>query len=121
MPHLVDRDDDLLRSDGGIGEFARFVANPVQDGDVADPENPRYRAETHVAHRVEQRSQRLHRRGFAARRRHCEIATARAALVALKAADNAILHMIRVPTTLAADTRHGGPPNRSAADLLQNG
>ena len=42
MPHLVDRDDDLLRSDGGIGEFARFVANPVQDGDVADPENPRY-------------------------------------------------------------------------------
>ena len=43
MPHLVDRDDDLLRRDGGIGEFVRFVANPVQDGDVADPENPRYR------------------------------------------------------------------------------
>ena len=39
MPHLVDRDDDLLRGDGGIGEFARFVANPVQDGDVADAEN----------------------------------------------------------------------------------
>jgi hypothetical protein len=28
-------------------------------------------------------------------------------LVARKAAYNAILHMIRVPTTLAADTRHG--------------
>jgi hypothetical protein len=42
-------------------------------------------------------------------------------LVALKAADNTILHMIRAPTTLAADVRHGGPPNRSASDLPQNG
>src|SRR5271163_2171284 len=47
----------------------------------------------------------LHRRRLATRRRHCEIATAREAKIALKATHNSILHMIRSAAALATNQR----------------
>ncbi len=108
MPHLVERDDDLTGVSGRLGKIAGLGANPVQNRDVADPENAGDGAKTHVAHGVKQHRQRLHRRRLAARRRLREIASARLAVIALHLAHNTILYMIRRAAALAANVRHGG-------------
>jgi hypothetical protein len=90
-----------------------FVANPVQNRDIADAENARDGAETHVAHGVEKQRQRFHRRRLSARRRHREITTTRTAKIALLAAHNSIFYMAGGATPLAANLVHGGSLFRS--------
>ena len=109
MPHLVERDHHLLGLDRGLGKFAGFVADPVENRDIADTEKTRDGAKTYVAHGVEKQGQRLHRRRLATRRRHGEIAAARAAMIALNTAHNSIFHMVRSTAALATNLVHGGP------------
>lgn len=108
MPHLVERDDHLLGFDRRLGQIAGFIADPVEDRDIADAEKARDGAKTHVAHRVKQQRQRLHRRRLATRRRHREIAPAGATAIALHLAHDAILYIVARATALAANLRHGG-------------
>jgi hypothetical protein len=108
MPHLVERDHHHFARDRGLGNLAGFIAHPVENRDIADAENTRDGAKTHVAHGVEKQGQRLHRRRLAARRRHGEIATARTAKIALNVAHNSIFHLVRGATALAANLVHGG-------------
>ena len=93
MPHLVERDHDLIGADGWLGKLARFSTDPVQDGDVADAENAGNAAKAHVAHGVEQQHQSLHLWRLASGRRRGEIASARLASVALHLAHDSILHI----------------------------
>jgi hypothetical protein len=85
-----------------------FVADPVQNRDIADAENACDGAETHVAHGVEKQRQRFHSRRLSARRRHREIATTRTAKIALQVAHNTISYMVGGATPLAANLLHGG-------------
>ena len=50
MPHLVERDHDLLGAGGRLGQIAGFVAIPVGIT-VADAEDAGDRAKTRVSHR----------------------------------------------------------------------
>jgi hypothetical protein len=50
MPHLVERDHDLLGAGGRLGQIAGFVAIPVGIT-VADAEDAGVRAKTRVSHR----------------------------------------------------------------------
>src|SRR5271156_2168591 len=95
MPHLIERDPPQLSLERGLGKFASFVPNPVQNCNIADAENACDGAEAHVAHGVEKQGQRLHRRRLATRRRRGEIAAAREAMIPLKAPHNSIFHVIR--------------------------
>jgi hypothetical protein len=108
MPHLVERDHDLIGCAARLGNLAGFVMNPVQDGDVADAEDAGNAAKAHVAHSVEQHRQSLHLRWFASRRCPGEIASAGLASVALHLAHDTILPIIDRTAALAADIRHGG-------------
>src|SRR5271170_7793585 len=108
MPHLIERDHHQLSLERGLGKFASFVPNPVQNCNIADAENACDGAEAHVAHGVEKQGQRLHRRRLATRRRHGEIAAARKAMIPLKAPHNSIFHVIRSAATLAANLAHHG-------------
>src|SRR5271167_4779193 len=109
MPHLIERDHHQFSLERGLGKFASFVPNPVQNCNIADAENACDGAEAHVAHGVEKQGQRLHCRRLATRRRHGEIAAARKAMIPLKAPHNSILHVIRSAAALAANlTHHGG-------------
>jgi hypothetical protein len=108
MPHFVECDHHLLSLDRGLGQVTGFVSNPVQNRYVADAENARDRAKTHVAHGVKQQRQRLHLRRFAARRRHCEIAAARAAVITLKTSCDAVQSVVARAAAFAANIAHGG-------------
>src|SRR5271156_6603170 len=122
VPHLVESDDNHFSLGRGLWKLARFVADPVQNRDVADAENARDGAKADVAHGVEKQGQRLHRRRLATRRRHGEIATAREAKIALKATHNSILHMIRSAAALATNLAHGRRLSRSLPRVCyQNG
>jgi hypothetical protein len=59
-PHLVESDDNHFSLGRWLGKLARFVADPVQNGHVADAENARDGAKAHVAHGVEKQGQILH-------------------------------------------------------------
>ena len=108
MPHLVESEHDLIGGDGGLGKLTGFGANPVQNRDIADPENTSDGAKAHVAHGVEQQRQGLHRRRLAPRRRRREITTAGQAAIALQPAHHSILYVIPRAAALAANVRHGG-------------
>src|SRR5208283_381074 len=56
--------------------------------------------------------QRLHRRRLAARRRHGEVASATAAVVALMTANDPVLSEVLRATALAADLGHSPGPRR---------
>lgn len=107
MPHLVERHDHQSALGFGVGQFARFVADPFEHRDVGDPEQAGDRAKTHISHGVEQCRQRLHRRRLAVRRRHGEIATARPAVVALVASNDPVLLEVTRAAALAANLGHG--------------
>jgi hypothetical protein len=107
MPHLVERYDHLLGLDFGLRQLAGFVADPGENGDVADAEEARDRTKAHVAHGVEQHRQRLHRGRLAARRRHREIASARVTEITLHPAHNTVLPVVARATSLAVNIAHG--------------
>jgi len=108
MPHLVERHHHLIGLDGGLWQVAGFVANPVEDRDIADAEKTGDGAKTHVAHGIKQQRQGFHRRRLATRRRHREIAPARAAVITLKTAYNAVQPVVARAAALAANIAHGG-------------
>lgn len=109
MPHLVEGDDRLFGFDGGFRHVAGFVADPIENGDIAAAQQAGDRAEAHIAHGIEQQCQGLRRRRLAARRRHGEIASAGAAPIALHPAPDAVLRIVARAAALAADIRRGGP------------
>ena len=112
MPHLVERDNNSLGRHRRFGQPAGFVTNPLEDRDIADPENARDAAKAHIAHCVKHQRQSLHGRRLAARRRVREIAAAGLALVALQISNRSSLDVIRPLTALADNLAHGSPFRR---------
>lgn len=112
MPHLVEGHDDDAAFDLRLRQLARLVADPTQHRHVGNAEQAAYGAKAHIAHGVEQRRQRLHRRRLAARRRHGEVASATAAVVALMTANDPVLSEVLRATALAADLGHSPGPRR---------
>jgi hypothetical protein len=112
MPHLVEGHDDDAAFDLRLRQLARLVADPTQHRYVGNAEQAAYGAKAHIAHGVEQRRQRLHRRRLAARRRHGEVASATAAVVALMSANDPVLSEVLRATALAADLGHSPGPRR---------
>ena len=107
MPDLVKRDDNPLGRHGRLGKLTGFIPNPVQHGNIADPENAGDAAETHVAHRIQQQRQRLHLRRLAPRRRIRETAPAGPAFIALQIPNDPALDVIRSLTAFADDRGQG--------------
>ena len=107
MPHLVERDDHHISFGRGLGKFARFVADPVENRNVADAQKASNGAKTDIAHGVKKHGQRLHRWRLATWWRHGEIAAAGQTQVALEASNNPVLYMIRSAAALAANLAHG--------------
>src|ERR1700753_1669413 len=52
MPHLIERDNDGLSRHGRFGQPAGFVANPLENRDIADPEKASDAAKAHIAHGI---------------------------------------------------------------------
>ena len=108
MPHLVERYDHLLGLDRRLRQLAGFIADPGENGDVADAEEAGDRTKTHVAHGVEQQRQSFHRGRLAARGRHCEIASTGVTEITLRPAHNAVFPVVARAASLAANIAHGG-------------
>ena len=109
MPHLVERDNDGLSRHGRFGQPSGFVTNPLEDRDIADPEQASDAAKAHIAHGIKHQRQSLHFRRLATRRRVREIASAGLALVALQIANRSPLDVIRPLTALADNPAHDPP------------
>jgi hypothetical protein len=120
MPDLVERENDGLGRHGRFGQPAGFVANPLEDRDIADPEKAGDAAKAHIAHGIKHQRQSLHGRRLAARRRVREIAAAGFALIALQIANRSPLDVIRPVTAFADNLAHGsllyGKPCPSTPD-----
>src|SRR3954452_15169299 len=110
VPHLVDLDDVVLRRGRRRGRSLAGRADPLVDGDVADPEQLGDHALADVAQGVEQHRQRLHRRRLAPGRGRREAAAARLAAVALAAVRHAVPDERSAPAVLAAQPAHAAPP-----------
>jgi hypothetical protein len=108
MPHLVERDNHLFGRARRRRQISGLIADPGENGDVADAEQAGDRTKTHVAHRVKQQRQSFHRRRLAARGRHGEIAPAGATEIALHPAHNAVFPVVACAAALAANIAHGG-------------
>src|ERR1700748_3536280 len=100
-------DNNSLGRHRRFGQPAGFITNPLEDRDIADPENARDAAKAHIAHCVKHQRQSLHGRRLAARRRVREIAAAGLALVALQISNRSPLDVIRPVTALADNLAHG--------------
>ena len=116
MPHFIKHEDHgpglarlCGRRRGHVGKVLRRGPDPVQNGDVADAQNPADAAKAHAADRVHRQRQILHRRRLASRRSIGEVHPAGFTQTPLVAAHETALHQIDRPAPLAANLRHDSP------------
>jgi hypothetical protein len=108
MPHLVEAENHRFAGYFRLGEFGCFALDPVVNAHMGYAQNAGDHAVAHVSHAIQKEGKRLHLRWFSARRRHGEIAAARAAAVTLHLPHNTALNEVGRATALAANFRHSG-------------